>query len=238
MKRQIQSIVLCGLALAVNQVSAMGNDNPLVFKAMLHELEQGEVNGSDETIQTWDAELWLGYDLQKWWLLSHGEAEEGEYESSRQELRYARAFSTFWDYFVSVRIDDYRHQDNTEWLGIGIQGLAPYYFDTDLALYSDGDGHSQLVLESEYEWMLTQRWVLVPSAELVANGSDRPQYAEQSGFSKAELGLRLRYEWEPEIGPYLGVQHERSLGDTAQERRSTGEHTESTRWVMGISAWF
>ncbi len=59
-----------------------------------------------------------------------------------------------------------------------------------------------------------------------------------SGLSSAELGLRLRYEFEREFAPYVGVSWERKIGNTAEFARAAGERVGSTSLVIGIRAWF
>lgn len=240
----MRHLVYAGIALAALLFSLAPHamempDDPLLVKGMLHQAEHRFApKSADEPVQTWDFEAWAGYDLTKLWFLSHGEAEDGEYAHSEQQLRLARAVTAYWEAYAGWRVDDDRHHGDQHWLAVGLQGLAPYYWDSDIALYADGDGNSQLRLESEYEFMITQRWVLVPDVELTINGSDRPDEAEESGVSLMEAGLRLRYEFAPELGPYIGVHHEQSLGQTADLRRAAGEETRETRWLVGFSAWF
>ena len=49
---------------------------------------------------------------------------------------------------------------------IGFQGLSPYYFEIDAALFIGESGQSAFRFEAEYEQMITQRWVLIPEIEL------------------------------------------------------------------------
>jgi copper resistance protein B len=50
--------------------------------------------------------------------------------------------------------------------------------------------------------------------------------------------LRLRYEIRREFAPYVGVSYERSFGDTADFVRAHGESAGSTRFIVGLRAWF
>ena len=54
----------------------------------------------------------------------------------------------------------------------------------------------------------------------------------------AELGLRLRYEIERELAPYIGVAWEQQYGGTADLARAQGEPTSLTSVVVGLRAWF
>ena len=67
---------------------------------------------------------------------------------------------------------------------------------------------------------------------------DDPEYGTARGFTGIETGLRLRYEVTRRFAPYVGVVHERALGDTADLRRAEGEPTRDTRVVAGVRIWF
>ena len=59
-----------------------------------------------------------------------------------------------------------------------------------------------------------------------------------SGLSDIEAGLRLRYEVRREFAPYIGVNWNRSFGNSADFARSEGEDTDDLQWVIGVRAWF
>jgi len=65
-----------------------------------------------------------------------------------------------------------------------------------------------------------------------------PRQEIGSGLSKAELGLRLRYEIRREFAPYVGVTWERAYGRTADFARAGGHEVTSTGVVVGIRGWF
>src|SRR3546814_11484984 len=49
---------------------------------------------------------------------------------------------------------------------IGLQGLAPQFFEVDSAIFVSNKGDVSVRFEAEYELLITQRLVLQPSAEL------------------------------------------------------------------------
>lgn len=59
-----------------------------------------------------------------------------------------------------------------------------------------------------------------------------------SGLSTAELGLRLRYEFVPELAPYVGIHYERALGRTADYSRGDEKNVDVVAAVVGIRFWF
>jgi copper resistance protein B len=42
----------------------------------------------------------------------------------------------------------------------------------------------------------------------------------------------------PEFSPYIGVNHARAFGGTADAARKAGERVRETRLVLGLRAWF
>jgi copper resistance protein B len=123
-------------------------------------------------------------------------------------------------------------------LDLGVQGLAPYFFEVDAALYIGEEGRTAARFSAEYDILITQRLILQPEVELRAYGKDDPENGIGSGFSDMEFGLRLRYEIRRELAPYLGVHWERKFGNTADLARSRGEDADEWSLVAGLRVWF
>jgi copper resistance protein B len=86
--------------------------------------------------------------------------------------------------------------------------------------------------------LLTNRLILQPLVELSFNAKDDPLRGTGSGLSKAEAGLRLRYEIKRQFAPYVGVVHERVFGGTADYHRDEAEAVRDIRFVVGVRVWF
>ena len=65
-----------------------------------------------------------------------------------------------------------------------------------------------------------------------------PELGIGSGLSDVELGLRLRYEFTREFAPYVGLNWERKLGDSARFARAEGDGPSTTSLAMGVRFWF
>lgn len=223
------------LAAISPNLMAMGNDDPLMTKVIIERLEAGIDN---RDIPQWlEVTGWAGYDLNKLWLKSSIERTDSETESGDIELLYGRAIAPYWDFQLGWR-RDFQPTPTRDWLAIGFQGLAPYFFEVDSTLYLGSSNRSALEIEVEYELMLTQRWVLSPRTEILLNGQNDNRTATGSGLSSLEAGLRLRYEIRREVAPYLGIHWERAYGNTADLRQEEGEKTSEVHVVVGIRAWF
>lgn len=192
----------------------------------------------DGSGQAWEADAWIGGDVQRVWLRSGGEREGGRTASADLEVLYGRGISPWWDVVAGARHDFALGGESRTWAAIGVIGMAPYRFEVSATAYIGQSGQSAANLEIEYEMLLTNRLILQPVVELDFNGKDDPQRHVGSGLSSAEAGVRLRYEIKRRLAPYIGVVHERSFGGTADYRRDKGEAARDTRFVAGVRIWF
>jgi copper resistance protein B len=197
-------------------------------------LDKLEVTDSDT--QHWDAQLYYGGDIHKLWLKSEGERDDSHTEQAEVQALYSRAISPFFDAQIGLRHDLQPHPTR-DWLTIGLQGLAPYFFETEATLFVGDEGRSALRLKAEYDLLFTQRLILSPQIELNACGKDDPEPGLGSGVSDLEFGLRLRYEIRREFAPYIGVVWSHQFGDTADYTRANGGDTQDVQWVAGVKFW-
>lgn len=192
----------------------------------------------DKNNRVWDAQGWIGGDYNKLWLKTEGEGAPGDpLESTELQALYSRTIAPFWDIQAGVRHDFNPNPDRTFGV-IGLQGLAPYWFEVDTAFFAGEQGDVRWRGEFEYELLLTQKLILQPRLEINASFDDQPEYGLGSGLNNMELGLRLRYEIRREFAPYIGVSWAKQYGDTADFAEAEGESTSTVSFVMGIRAWF
>jgi len=79
---------------------------------------------------------------------------------------------------------------------LGFKGLAPYYLETDVALFLGVSGRSALRVQGEYELMLSQKTALSPEIGVNLHGKDDEEVGIGSGLSDISHGLRLRHEFK------------------------------------------
>ena len=199
-------------------------------------LEYRARSGDDGYI--WDVQGWIGNDKHKFWAKVEGEGSfDDGVESAQFQGLYSRMIAPFFDVQVGVRQDIEPNPSRT-YAVVGLQGLAPYWFELDSAVFISDKGDVTARIEAEYELLLTQRLILQPRAELNFAFQDVTELRVGSGLSTAELGLRLRYEIKRQFAPYVGVAWERSIGDTADFVRADGGDPAVTSFVAGVRLWF
>jgi copper resistance protein B len=150
---------------------------------------------------------------------------------------YSRAISPHWDLQAGVR-HDIKPNPSQTYVVIGMQGLAPYWFELDSALFLSEDADISVRVEAEYEFRLTQRLLLQPRLELNIAFSEDAEIGVGAGLSNSELGLRLRYEITREFAPYIGVSWAHAYGKTEKLQRAAGEDSNQLSFVAGLRFWF
>lgn len=197
----------------------------------------------ESAVFLWDTQGWVGGDYNRLWVKFEGEDSVSGESGGEAEVQalYSRFIAPFWDLQVGARFDQEYGPgpDPSRAFGvIGVQGLAPYWFEVETALYVSEDGDVSADLEAEYELLFTQRLVLQPRFKTNIAAQKVEEFGIGSGFTDVELGLRLRYEIKREFAPYVGVSWKSKLGNTADIARAEGEDVDDFAVVAGLRVWF
>ncbi|MDH5302355.1 MAG: copper resistance protein B [Gammaproteobacteria bacterium] len=226
-------ILLTLIALFTTGSAWAMDDDPMILKGMIKHLEHS--NSSDgETSMRWNAQMWLGNTLNKLWIKSEGEHQDGITQEQKQQVLFNRALLPFWDGQVGIAAEKQENLADKTLLVLAIHGTAPYFIETLTSVFIDDKGHSSVHLKLGQEWMLSQRLGLEPEMELVAHSHRDEQHQIGSGLSQWQAGLRLHYQARRELAPYIGIEGLRNLGDTERLRNDRGHWSTA----IGISAWF
>lgn len=212
------------------------DSQPYAF-TIFDRLEYGD--SDEENTYLWDAQGWIGGDYNKFWWRTEGEGPtSGDPEKTELQALYYRTIAPFWGVQAGLRYDTTNPGPDTGYAVVGLQGLAPYWFDTATTLFVSEEGDLSFRGEFEYDLMFTQRLILQPRLEFNVSASDAPELGLASGINNTEAGLRLRYEIKREFAPYIGVRWEQLYGDTKDIAQREGEPTSSTSFVIGVRAWY
>jgi copper resistance protein B len=212
------------------------SDNMVFYQVLLSEVEYTRARRGAGAL-AWDVQGWVGRDYSRLWVKSEGERQGGRTQDASLELLYSKPVAAFWDVQAGLR-NDFGEGARRNWIALGIQGIAPNWFDVEATAYAGSSGRTALRLKTEYQYLLTQRTFLVPKVEANLYGKSDPTRGIGSGLSDVSFGLRLRQEIRREFAPYIGVNWKRRIGDTANFARSAGEPVNERQLVVGIRAWF
>ena len=185
-----------------------------------------------------EADAWFGGDINRFVFKADGEGEFGEpFGDVELKALYSRAIGPYFNLQAGVRQDLRVGPDRTHAV-IGVEGLAPYWFEVDGYLYLSTQGEVRASASAEYDQRITQRLILQPKVKFDLSAQDIPEIGIGSGLTSAEFALRLRYEIAREFAPYVGIVHEAKFGRTADFSRAAGDDPSSTNLVVGVRAWF
>lgn len=212
-----------------------------IYSLVLFDLAEYRQTGNGNPV-SWDLVGWVGGDFTRFWFKSEGDAATrgGGGEWDVQAL-YGRLIAPFWDVQLGARID-VRYGGGGERARVlavlGLQGLAPYWFELEPALYVSQNGDVSGQLTASHDMFVTQRLIVQPRLEAHAAVQEVPDFGVGSGLNSIELGLRTRYEFRREYAPYLGVSWLRRVAGTADLARRAGEAVSDFAVVGGIRVWF
>jgi copper resistance protein B len=216
------------------ELQQMHGDYPLFwFQADRAEMQVRD--GADGYL--WDIQGYYGGTTSRFWFKSEGEGSFGKrVDDAEFQALYAEAVAPFFDVQAGIR-QDVAGPDTT-YAVLGIQGLAPYMFEVDGALFLSHRGDLTARVEAELDQRITQSLILQPRAEINLAAQDVPQLGVGAGIDSLELGVRLRYEITRELAPYIGVEQSWRIGDSADFARASGEDPSVTNFVIGVRFWF
>lgn len=215
------------------------DDTQIYWLLLIDKLEY-RANDAEDSFN-WDITGWIGGDYQRLWLKSEGDVGlEGGNGEAEIQLLYSKLIAPFWDLQVGLRYDQlYGDTSNSRGFAvIGIEGLAPYLFEVDAAIFLSHQGDISARVKAEYELLLTQKLVLQPTLETNIAIQEVEEFGVGSGFNDLELGLRLRYEFNRQFAPYIGINWQRQFGDTAKFSREEGESDDQFSVVAGLRLLF
>lgn len=185
-----------------------------------------------------DGQAWYGGDIDKIWFKGEVEGSWAEkLEHAEAQALWSHGIDPWFDLQAGVRYDPQPGPDRGH-LVLGVQGLAPYWWEVDGALFLSNKGEVTARAEAEYDLRITQKLILQPRVELDFSLQDIRELGIGAGLSQAALSMRLRYQISPLVAPYLGVEYERAFGDTRRFQREDGEVPSSWNFLIGLRTWF
>jgi copper resistance protein B len=214
------------------------NENTLAF--VLFDLLETAPTQKGRPLQ-WDMDAWIGKMYNRLWIRGDGELLTGQRggDVALQAL-YSRVIAPYWDLQFGVRFDvAYGEETRTRaHLALGLEGLAPYWFELEPTLFVSQQGEISASLTASHDLWLTQRLILQSRLEALAAMQEVPEWGIGRGLNRVDFGLRLRFEIMREFAPYIGFNWSRHYGGAADLARAEGEATRTSGFVAGVRLWY
>lgn len=235
MNTRIKCIAILGLALLCPLTSrADDTHGSQIFHSFRLEGEAGY--SKDDPFYGWDLNGWLGSDFDKLWIKSEGTIADNATEQSELWAMYSRNVSDFWDLQTGFRQDFQPY--STSYFVFGLEGLAKYFFETEAHLFISDEADVSARLRQENDFLITQRLILQPYAELNLYFQDVADQNIGSGLTNGEFGLQLRYEYTRKFAPYIDLRYERKMGETISFTQRAGDTVEEFIVSLGLRLMF
>ena len=238
MKRLVGTLLAAGVI--ASAAPALSQETGLVFYGF--QLEEFEHRRGDENerLAVYNGDAFVGTDEIKLRWLGEGEYDlrASKFETMENRLVLQTPVTDFFDVKAGARLDS--PKGKSRWYGaVGLTGLAKQWVEIDADLFVSEKGDASARLDAEYELLLTNRWILTPSADIDVAFSDDRRMDVGRGLSSAEVGLRLSYDLlDRALSPYVGAVWERKFGHTADFARSDGEDVEAWFFSVGMKVLF
>jgi copper resistance protein B len=234
-------VLLATVALLIALLSSAllaQEEPPLIYGFRVERLEYRA--GGDTNAYAWDVDGIVGSDEWKlrWQSMAEYAIEGSAFDRLENQLLLQLPISTFFDIKGGVRYDSPKGPDRLYGV-LGIQGLAPLWFEIDADLFLSEKGNLSARLDVDYDFLLTNRLIFTPTAEFDVSFSDDPEIGVGTGLTKMELGVRLRYELlDRSLAPYIGIHYEQLYGSTKDFASAEGDLVEGTFFVVGVRLLF
>lgn len=219
--------------------SLRGLLDEMTFRAFALQIDQLEYRArSGKDGYGFEGQAWYGGDIDRAVVGFEGEGSfGGKVEEVEVDGYWRHALDPWFNLQLGVR-HDIRPTPERSYAMVGIQGLAPYWFEVEGQVFVSNKGDAHARVKGSYDQRITQRLILEPELEANFAFQDVPELGIGAGFEKVELSARLRYEVTRMFAPYVGVFWERKLAGTADRARAEGDKPSSVSAVAGARIWF
>lgn len=219
------------------QQPVMGGDHenpPLYYFIRLNNLDYGPARRGP--LASWDVNARFGTDDYRLVVKSEGEVVRGRTKDAEVQVLFDKPISEFFNFQAGWR--RVLLPVNRNFFAIGIEGLAPYFFDTEATLFISEKGGASFRAKGGIDIPVATNLFSKPSVEVNLYGSDDRALGTYAGLGSIKLALQTRYEITRQFAPYVEVGWERLLGRTGSVARSTGDRFENAYAVVGIRMWY
>jgi copper resistance protein B len=212
---------------------AHGHDGGINNFTLVEEADITRFDG--KWVANWEVQGWIGSDMNKFWWRTEGETKGPRLEQSEFQALYSRNIAMFFDAQVGLRHDI--QPDARTYAVVGVQGLAPLFFETEAHAFFGFKGDVLFRLRQSFDIRMTNRFVIQPLFETDIYATRVPERLIAPGPAIIEAGILTRYEVTRRVAPYVAVMFERRLGESSRLARAAGENPGGWSVRTGVRFW-
>ncbi len=205
---------------------------PRFFSANLVDINQNLIDNDQEITY----KGMFGGDNNKLQLyLEKAEVRRGVVDNANLDIFYWHAMSQFWAVKGGV---NYVYRPAAYFQpGIGIEGLAPYFIETDIRAYYH-NGSSKLDVDLTRDTQIAHNFFVRTEVEGLFASKTVAGDLVGSGFNELQLTVRPYYQINPMLAVYLQYQHTGNYGKTKQLFQENNLSTNDNTYSLGLSFLF
>lgn len=188
--------------------------------------------GKGDEIFLWDGSFSWGDSTDQVQLMFEGGGAVGtRIDDVQARLLYGRSVSDNVTLVAGVR-HDFRPHPHDAYAVLGAQGSVGSRISWEGYAFLSDDGRLTGDGQLIYALPITDALYIEPRAGIAwsAQAAD----GVGAGFTDAEMSVRLRFRLNEKVNAFVGVAHERLLGESRALARAQGETLRSTTAVMGF----
>lgn len=232
-------LLMAGVVRAQSQpLLSLENEN--VYSFLLFDILEAAPMQEGGPLQ-WDMTGSIGKEYNRFWVKSDGDLATSQRTGEMEfQALYSRLIAPYWEAQAGLRFDvgfAGRETSTRTQFVVGLEGLAPYWFELEPALFISDRGDVSASLTGTYDVRVTQRLIVQPRLDVTAAVQEVKQWGMGSGLNSIGMGARLRYEIRREFAPYVGISWTRLTGSTADLAHLEGEDTSLLSFVVGVRLW-
>jgi copper resistance protein B len=213
----------------------MMQEDRITYSQVLIERSELQLGGGRDGY-AWEGEASIGTDRYRFVLATEGKGEfKGAVEEAELHAKWRHAIGPWFNAELGMR-HDLRPGPQRTYLIVGVDGLAPYWIDTEAQVFVSNKGDVHARFQAEFDQRITQRLVLRPSAEVDVALQDVPELGITSPIPGWALGARLRYEIRSNFAPYVGIERRRDR--RGRSGAAWKQETDGMNVLIGLRAWF
>lgn len=165
------------------------------------------------------------------------EVSKGKVENADMDIFYWHLLDQFWAVKGGINYF-YRPATSPYWQpGIGLEGLMPYFIDTDVRGYYYG-GSTKLDIELSRDTQITNNFFIRLGARSILASKTVSTAAIGSGLNQMRYIVRPYYRLAPGLNLVAEFERELTYGPYRNIQRNSGESTSESTLTFGLSILF
>lgn len=180
----------------------------------------------------------LGSDYNKLQIYTEdAEIQKGRLENADVDLFYWRLLSQFWAIKGGVNYYD-RPAHTPYWQpGVGIEGLMPYFIDTNIRSYYH-DGSAKLDIQLSRDTQITNNFFVRAGIRSLLASKTVEHDMVGSGLQQMRYLLRPYFWLRPGLAIFAEYEHTQAYGVTRRIWENAGDAAQEDTWTFGVSVLF